>query len=144
MKKHKATKLASLSHDIRIQTAWEAEGGGGRLPSWDAAQADASRFPPKKFSDFSLQESKYTDPKTKLQYASAQEYRLIRLLNQDQVSQRLLFRGVEASFQMNKIQKVRTCGRRAGRSGGLTKKSAHALRKPAASTQGRSRFHFSA
>lgn len=54
--------------------------------------AAASLKPPKKYSDISGLEAKYTDPQTKLRYANASEFQFIRTLQPEAINAYLALR----------------------------------------------------
>ena len=56
------------------------------VPTYSNIAAAPSMLPAKKYSDISGLPAKYTDPQTKLRYASADEYKTIRLLPDEAVS----------------------------------------------------------
>jgi hypothetical protein len=61
--------------------------------------APPSFRPSKKFSDVSGLESKYTDPQTKLNYSSTQEFKIIRKLPSDIVAGYLTLRKANIQLQ---------------------------------------------
>ncbi len=62
------------------------------LPAVVNIEAPPSTYPPKKFCDITGQVARYTDPKTKLQYADAAAFAAVRRLSPDAVQARLALR----------------------------------------------------
>ena len=63
-----------------------------RVAAVVSIQAPPSLYPPKKFCDLTGQVAKYTDPKTRLQYADAADFAALRRLSPDAVNARLALR----------------------------------------------------
>ncbi|KFM64630.1 hypothetical protein X975_09204, partial [Stegodyphus mimosarum] len=63
-----------------------------RVATYTNIDAPASIKPPKKYSDISGLEAKYTDPQTKLRFANASEFQLIRTLQPEAINAYLSLR----------------------------------------------------
>ncbi|GAU98925.1 hypothetical protein RvY_09999 [Ramazzottius varieornatus] len=62
-------------------------------PAYWTIKAPPRLKPPKKYSDISGFEAKYTDPETKLHYCDAEEFEIVRSLTRDLVQSYLRLRG---------------------------------------------------
>lgn len=69
-----------------------AERSNVRAITYMNIDAAASIKPPKKYSDISGLESKYTDPQTKLRFANASEFQFIRTLQPEAINAYLSLR----------------------------------------------------
>merc|ERR1711977_100543 len=65
--------------------------------NWSTIEVGPSLLPKKKYSDISGFEAPYTEPKTKLRYASTKEYQAIQAMSQELVGARLALRGANVT-----------------------------------------------
>ncbi len=73
-------------------------GEGGSCYYW-SIDAPPSFSPAKKYSDLSGLPAKYTDPQTKLRYATAEEFKAIRKMPGDVVASYLALRKANTPLQ---------------------------------------------
>mmetsp|Transcript_10673 Transcript_10673/g.20126 ORF Transcript_10673/g.20126 Transcript_10673/m.20126 type:complete len:84 (+) Transcript_10673:271-522(+) len=66
-------------------------------PIGSTIEVGPSLLPKKKYSDISGFEAPYTEPKTKLRYASTKEYQAIQAMSQELVGARLALRGANVT-----------------------------------------------
>lgn len=69
------------------------------VPTYSGIEAPPSLLPPKKYCDLTGLPAKYTDPKTRLRYFSAQEYVQVRYLSEHTVEEFLKFRNATVALK---------------------------------------------
>merc|ERR1711959_824231 len=67
--------------------------------NWSNIEVGPSLMPKKKYSDISGLEASYTDPKTKLRYASVEEYKRLKDMPYELVQATLSLRGANVVFR---------------------------------------------
>jgi hypothetical protein len=103
-KKLTLKKVLDSSSASTPQQGGGASGGtggvDGLLPSdWSSIEAGPSLMPKKKYSDLSGFEAPYTDPKTRLRYASVEEYKNVKAMTYERVQATLAVRGANVVFK---------------------------------------------
>lgn len=84
---------------IMAQEASEVEANDAASPTYSSIDAPPSFKPAKKYSDISGLEANYTDPHTKLNYANAAEFKVIKKLPSDLVAGYLTLRRANIQLQ---------------------------------------------
>jgi hypothetical protein len=90
-----AQEAAEASGTLDSTTEKKSNNG----PAYGSIDAPPSFKPAKKYSDISGLEANYTDPQTKLNYATATEYKVIKKLPSDLVAGYLTLRRANTQLQ---------------------------------------------
>merc|ERR1711977_345557 len=99
-KKLTLKKVLDSSSASTPQQDGGASGGDGLLASdWSSIEAGPSLMPKKEYSDLSGFEAPYTDPKTRLRYASVEEYKKVKAMTDERVQATLAVRGANVVFK---------------------------------------------
>ena len=68
------------------------------VPSYTSIEAPPSTYPTKKICDVTGRVALYSDPRTKLRFADAHAFRVIRNLSAEEIAVRLTLRGAETNY----------------------------------------------
>jgi len=83
----------------QIITGQESERSPTWKPTYENIEAGPSVYPAKKYCDITGFEAPYTDPKTKIRYATAELYPVVRSLPTDVVQACLAIRMAQKAFR---------------------------------------------